>query len=391
MREKYSTLTWFPLLCFSILSFVKPASAQEVVWRHQGLGNTPNISLLMEGSKASLILLSSPFSSRVIALDPKDGSVRWEEELAERVARPGRLVADIALIATHTGSLLALDSDDGTILWRQRTEKEADFAAMTPAFVEGFVYTLTEKGVLSRFSIAGERLTKVQVDPDVEGRRADIVPMWRDNKGLSILDQAGRLRTFDLVTLDVVLDRQLTTGVGPGLGPLRCEVLGGVYSAPRDRIWTSELSGLLRASLVSNNKTIWTAKVGQPENLYSEEGRVLAVPILSPAPDQKTLLVTRHRAWAFRADTGEVLQVRDLPSPAVAPPLFDSARQTWWVITQHSLVELRWDGLSRIVDLPILETPYTAALAGDLLVIGTSDGKIYALSLAENPVLDQEL
>jgi hypothetical protein len=251
--------------------------------------------------------------------------------------------------------------------------------------IESSIYTLTERGVLSRYSLVGERVAMRDIETSFAGRRAEFVPMWRDATGLTFLDQAGRMRSFDLQTLAPLGEKHLTTAVGPGMTPLTSEVLGGVYSASTSLILSTELSGLLRCSEAATARTRWTAFVGTPDEMYSNDGRVLAVPILSLPPDQKALVVSRQRASVFAGDSGRAIAIHQLPSPAVAPPLFDLDRQTWWILTEDYLVSLRWDGQMRSVQLPLLERPYTAALAGPILVVGTYEGRIYSM-LVPDPV-----
>jgi hypothetical protein len=360
-----------------------PAIGQETVWSHPGLGQTPNLSVLLDGGKATLILVGSPFQGGVLALDPRDGSVRWISKLTERISRPGRMLSDAALFSTHTGTLVALETADGDEMWRQPAEKDHDFAAVSPMVIEGSIYTLSEQGQLCRYAVTGQRLVSRTVETAWQGQQAEFVPMWRDATGLTFLDQAGRIRSFDLSTLATLAEKRVTTAVGPGMGQLGSEVQGGVYSAALGWIWTTELSGLLRSTQVESGATRWTARVGSPESFYSRDGRALAVPILSPAPDQKVLVLTRTRASVLSADSGQVLRVHDLPSPAVAPPIFDLDRQTWWVLAEDHLVALRWDGQVRAVKLPLVERPYTAALAGNILVVGTEQGRIYAMPVPE--------
>ena len=390
-REKYSNTTWFPLFCFLLWIGFSPLSAQEVLWSHAGYGASPNVNVLMGEGEKPVILVSSPFGVKISALNPSDGAVLWETPTVDRISRPARMLTDVALLATHSGTLVALDIEDGEERWRAAPEDSQDLSAITPMFIDGSVYTLTEKGALTRYSPQGEVLARRAIEMDWRGRRAEVVPMWRDNTGLSFLDQAGRLRDFDLKTLATTEEHRITTAVGPGMGQLSSELLGGVFSVGQELIWTTELSGLLRATDTASGRTRWTVSVAGPEEMYSRDGRVLAVPILSRPPDQKALVVTQERAQLFSAETGHALRSHLLPSPAVAPPLFDMARQTWWILTEQHLVALRWDGELSTLRLPILERPYAGALAGNALILGTEDGRIYAIAMPEpvpaNPAL----
>ena len=383
-REKYSNTTWFPLFCFLLLTVFSPSSAQEVLWSDSGVGSSPNINVLMGDDRPSLILVTSPFANKILALNPTDGTTLWQVPTIDRLSRPARMLTDVALLATHSGALVALESDDGDERWRRPPEDPQDLSAITPMFIHGEIYTLTEKGVLTRYSPTGETLARKTIDTHWMGRRAEIVPMWRDNTGLSFLDQAGRLRDFDLQTLEVLSEKQVTTAVGPGMGQLGSELLGGVYSVGQQMIWTTELSGLLRASDSETGQTRWTAWVGRPEEMYSQDGRVLAVPILSRPPDQKSLVVTQTRAVIVSAETGQTVMTHQLPSAAVAPPMFDFNRQLWWVITEAHLVGIRWNGEMRATPLPLVDRPYAGALAGKTLIIATETGRVYALT-APNP------
>jgi hypothetical protein len=413
--EKYSNPTWIALFCFFLICGALPTRAQPEIWSHPGNGGSPNISVLVENKEARLILIGSPFQGGILALDPSDGSERWRTELTERLSRPGRMLSDVALFSTHTGTLVALKTADGYEMWRQASQDPLDFAAASPMVVEGSVYTLSEKGVLSRYSPTGEFLNSHTIDTDWNGRRARFVPMWRDAGGLTFLDQAGRIRSFDVTSLQPIEEKRVVTAVGPGLDLLGSEIQGGVYSASLGWVWTTELSGLLRNSRVDTGQTRWTAPLGDPSEMYSDDGRELSVPILSmpsvagsPIPAvQKLLVLTRQHATIFNPEDGGVLARHRLPAPAVAPPLFDLSRKTWWVLTATELVGLPWDGQVKSLRLPdgsgwtnprdaaaglsgglppsdeALRRPYSAALAGNLLVVGTSGGRIFAVPLPQ--------
>lgn len=379
--EKYSNTTWFPLFCFLLFAGFSPVAGQEVLWSHEGVGRSPNVNVLLGEGDPSLVLATSPFAVSILALNLSDGSVLWQVPTVDRISRPARMLTDVALLATHSGTLVALETDDGQERWRRTSEDPQDVSAITPMFIDGEIYTLTEKGALTRYSATGEVLARRKIDANWAGRRAEVVPMWRDNTGLSFLDQAGRLRDFDLKTLEMTEEKRITTAVGPGMGQLGSELLGGVFSVTQEQLWTTELSGLLRATNSKSGRSRWTAAVGRPEEMYSLDGRVLAVPILSRPPDQKALVVTREHARLFSAETGRASRAHLLPSPAVAPPIFDPNRQSWWILTENHLVALRWDGELRAVRLPILERPYAGALAGNALIVGTEDGRIYAMTI----------
>lgn len=381
--EKYSNSTWFPLFCSLLICLGNPAFAEEVLWSHSGLGANPNLSVLLDGSKPTLVLVGSPFQGGVLALDPSDGHVRWKTVLTERLSRPARMLADVALFSTHTGTLLAIDTSDGDELWRQASANPQDYTAVSPMVVEGSVYTLSEDGVLEQFSTLGERIATRRIDMAWEGRRAEFVPMWRDATGLTFLDQAGRLRSFDLSTLAMIEERRVTTAVGPGGGQLGSEILGGIYSAAQGLLWTTELSGLLRLSEVESGATRWTVPFATADDMYSEDGRALSIPILSLPPERKCLVLTKRQALVFSVEDGRLAHRYDLPSQAVAPALFDLNRRTWWVLTSDSLVAIGWGGEIRSYPLPLLEEPYSAALAGPLLIVGAADGRIYAITLPD--------
>lgn len=384
--EKYSNSTWFPLFCFFLICLNRVAVAQSEVWAHPGNGQNPNISVLMEGGKARLVLVGSPFQSGVLALDPANGKELWRARILEPISRPGRTLSDLAVFLTHTGTLIALDISDGQEIWRQRASEPLDFAAASPLVIDGSIYTLSEKGLLCRFSSHGERLESRTIDTLWEGRRADFVPMWRDSGGLTFLDQAGRIRSFDLQTLLPLEEERVTSAVGPGLGVLGSEIAGGVFSSALGLVWTSELSGLLRCSQARDGKTLWTAPLGRSQDMYSEDGRLLSVPILSLPPEQKVLVVSRGQGSLFSLEDGRSLGSRQLPSPAVTAPVFDFDRETWWVLTRDHLVAISWQGQASWVKLPLVDAPCTAVLAGDLLLIGTNQGHVYALRLPAGSV-----
>lgn len=354
-----------------------------MIWSHRGVGANPNVNVLLGEGQPSMVLLSSPFASEVVAVDLSGGEQLWRVATVDRLSRPARMLSDVALFASHAGTLIALELDDGDERWRRAANDPQDASAISPIFIDGEIYTLTEKGVLTRYSATGEVLAQRTVEADWRGRRVAFVPMWRDSTGLSFLDQAGRLRDFDLKTLETIQDKRITTAVGPGMGQLSSELLGGVFSVAQEQIWTCELSGLLRASNANTGRTLWTAAIGEPHEMYSQDGRVLSVPILSRQADQAVLVVTRSLAQVFSARRGTPLVTKALPSPAVAPPIFDFAHRTWWILSENHLIALPWVGEMESFRLPILERPYAGALAGTTVVLGTQEGRVYGLTLPE--------
>lgn len=381
MSENYSIKWWFHLLLVATICGAEPAAAQELLWSKTGFGARPHITVYQGDGGKKLVMVGSPFSTKVTALSPSDGQQRWQTDLEDNVSTPGRLVADVAFIATHGGTLLALDSNTGKMIWRRQTERLNDFAAGQPVFIEGSLYTLTQGGVLSRFSITGERIKSRRVSERIGDWIPRLVPMWRDAGNLSYLDQSGRLRTYDKESLDFLGAATVDTAAGPGRSADSSDVLAGVYRAPKDLLWTTELSGALRASSLSANNSLWVHPLGSVEDLWSEQDRLLAIPILASGEFRRVLVVTRHQAWALDSLNGEVQKKLALPAGAVAPPLYDAQHQTWWVVTEDSLLELSWDGDSRVLKLPKMEVPYAAAVAGDILVLASQGGRVYGLSL----------
>lgn len=381
-REKYSKSSFFPLFCFFfIVTTSLGCRAQEVFWASSGIGAEPVISVLSEASKAKLVLVGTPFSGGVVALDPKDGHELWRANLMDRIDQPARLFSDMVLIATCNGDLVALSIDDGKFRWRQLADKPFDSAAISPMALEGGIYTLSDLGSLAKYSLGGERLGLEAIDVKVDGTRTRFTSLWRDAQGLVFLDSAGRLRSYDQNSLAEISEKRVPTAVGPGFGLLDGEVLGGVLSAARGWIWTTELSGLLRSTVIESESTNWTAYLGSPQDMYGTDGQIVAVPVLSRPPDQEVLVVTQGFASYFSAESGKPLRRRPLPSPAVAPPIFDSNRQAWWLLTESSLVKLSWSGEMHSCLLPLPERPYRAVIAGDLMVVGTKQGRVYAMPI----------
>lgn len=373
MFEKYSKRAWIPLFCVLAIFFSRPCGAQEALWAHPGLGPQPNLSVLRDGNRPGLVVVGSPFVPGLLGLDLDRGQTRWQTTLIDRVSRPGRISKDLALFASHTGTLLALRPDDGRLLWSRTAPLARDTSATSPMLVEDSIYTLTQRGELCRLDGLGQPQASHRLNTDWNGRQAAFVPMWREASGLSFLDEAGRLRSFDRLSLQPLGAVQLETGDS--------EVLGGIYSASLGRLWTVELAGRLRSSQAHDGQSLWMAPVAESPELFSEAGRELAIPILCPPPQSRCLVVTRRVAHLWEAEGGQRLPRIPLPSAAVAPPLFDGSRRAWWVLCQDHLVAIPWQGGVRSFVLPLAETPYSAALAGDRLMVGTERGLVYAMTL----------
>lgn len=385
-REKYSKYLFLALFyAFLSLGLVLSAHAQEIGWSQPGAGRHPVLSVLLEGNLPKLLVIGSPFSGGILALDPLNGQPLWKARLTDRLAWPARLSADTAYLSTHTADLIALSTDDGRTLWRQSSTLAIDEAAASPTILENSIYLLTAQGELTRTSLTGERLNATHIDAKSGRTVLEFVPLWRDTPGLIFLDQGGRLQSYDPLTLKPISKEQITTAIGPGLGPQDSTILGGVLSSAQHGLWTTELSGLLRLSSLEQKTTVWTTPIDKAEAMYSPNGKVVAVPMLSPSSFHQVLVVSQRWATIVSAQTGQILERYPLPSPAAHPPLFDLDHKAWWLLTEDHLLELPWSGGVFVQQLPVPEPAYTAVLAGNLLIVGTESGRIYSLPLPVSP------
>jgi polyvinyl alcohol dehydrogenase (cytochrome) len=60
---------------------------------------------------------ANPEASKVVALDPRSGTIEWVHALQGHILGPVSAVPGVAFVATDTGALLALDTSTGRRLW----------------------------------------------------------------------------------------------------------------------------------------------------------------------------------------------------------------------------------------------------------------------------------
>jgi len=372
--EKYSIVWKFYLFSF-LLFLCDQAIPQEILWSTPGVGRRPALSIHGATLAEQLVVVSSPFGDRVRASNLSDGTGAWSRRLLERVPYPTLPLADAVVIQGDQGTLWAVRNEDGEDHWVIGTAEPTDYPMGPPRYREQALFTISRRGVIRKLVGTGERLSVIRPLSWGE-RRAETVPLRSNQQQLTYLDQAGRLTVYDSETLDLISMVMLNPDEATA------NVLAGAMVEDGGLAWITEFSGILRAVRPTSGQALWSARLGPVEELWSEQGELLAIPAILPWDEEFAVLIaTQRQAEIYGGANRERLSSFALPSPAVAAPEFDATNQRTWLLCSRHLVS--YDRLQgwRSFELPLAEEPFSLALADGLIVIGDLQGRIYGVSV----------
>lgn len=380
LREKYSISSWFYLFS-SFLFLLSPLQSQEVVWSDPGIGPQPEVTIFGEDGKLQSVLVSSPFASKLRALNVADGKEVWSRELLERTSYPPIALDDGLLVQGDQGTVWALGNADGEPLWQLLPKDPLDYPVGPPRYRDGAVFTVSRRGVVRKVERTGRLAASAQRDDGWDGRRAETVEFRSNQKELSYLDQSGRLTTYDPATLALLFTTRV---VPPGE---RGDVVAGALMQTGETSWTVEMPGVVRAVDTAGGEQLWRRPMAGPLSLWSEDGKLLSIPSPMTNDEAISLLVLEaQKAVVYQGQSGQILSALKLPSPATAPPVYDRETRRRWFLCHNHLINLSADLQWQIFELPIVDKPISLDVRGNWAAIGTAEGRVYALRL---PLADE--
>lgn len=384
LRENYSIRLGFYL--FSFLLFLTGAGrAQEILWSVRTETPQPGLRLTVRESGYHQVLLYGPFANQVKSLRLSDGEETWSRTFPERIPYPPLPLAESVVVQGDQGTIWALTGDAGYIMWEARASQPTDFPVAPPRFRENSIFTLSKNGRLQKFDNAGRPDAPIRHPNDWGERKAQTVPLRSSRTQLTFLDQSGRLVSYEPATL-VQTVRNLWSDGGEltrTQGQSR-EALGGALSPDRAILYATELPGLLRAYSVDDARELWARRLAAPEHLFSRHGELLAIPTLVTTETLSAIItVDRTHFTAWSSANGRPIRRFQLPSEAVTAPIYDSEAKKWWILCLEHLLSLDQNLGSKIYEIPTLDTPYSLAAHGDLVVLGSAQGRIYGIKLPE--------
>lgn len=260
--------------------------------------------------------------------------------------------------------LYALEADSGRVIWRYPTDQplDAQFRS-TPAVADGIVYigatdgnlyalSATTGNYLWSFRAQGAVLSPPTVVNDVvyfgsaDGRVYAInaktgEPIWR-----------GGFRTLDAVN--------------------------GAVAVADDVVYFISADQTVYAAAAATGMMLWRLRLNG--TLYA----------LSPVvADRNVYVVASNVLYVLQARSGRQLWARTLSDDIVAEPV--AGNGTLYVLTRDGRVwcfdntsKLLWHTKEPVFDNPVLTAP---TLAGNVLIIGTARGGIYALDASNGSIL----
>lgn len=104
--------------------------------------------VLAGGGNGDFVFSNPDPAGVVIALDRKDGSLKWKVDIGDSVLGFVATKGGTAVFTSRTGEVIALSTKDGSILWRQAISSGAP-ALAGPAFTGRYIYATSKDGYLA--------------------------------------------------------------------------------------------------------------------------------------------------------------------------------------------------------------------------------------------------
>lgn len=303
-----------------------------------GEGGSDEASLLTQPIVAGGRVFTLDAEAVLSAIDPKDGRVLWHKELNTGEDRPvfaGGIAADGDRIyaATGVGEAMAMSAADGKEIWRVRLSGPVRGA---PTIANGQMYVVT----------LDNRTVALSTD---DGRR-----LWEHqgiNEVASLLGGAAPAVSGSTV-----------------LAPYSSGELFALLAENGRVVWVENLSSIRTLNAISRLADIRGNPVIDRDLAFavSHAGRMVAIDVRTGARVWERPIGSVHMPWV----AGDYLYVLSLNGEVVAMSRRDG--------------RIRWvHSLSPFEDMQDKSSPiqYTGpVLVSDRLLVGSSDGFVYAIS-----------
>jgi outer membrane protein assembly factor BamB len=258
----------------------------------------------------------------------------------------------------------ALDAETGRVLWRYPADQplNAQFRT-TPAVAGGIVYVGATDGNLYALSAdTGKYLWSFRT------QGAILSPPTVVNEVVYFGSADGKVYAINARTGEPVWRGGFRTN----------DAVNGAVAATDDMVYFISADQTLYAAAAPSGLLLWRARL--PGTLYA----------LSPVvADRNVYVATSNVLQVLQARSGRQLWVRTLPDDIVTEPV--AGNGTVYVLTRDGRVyafdytgKLLWSTKEPVFNNPVLAPP---TLAGNVLLIGTARGGIFAVDATNGAVL----
>lgn len=260
--------------------------------------------------------------------------------------------------------LYALDAQTGRVLWRYPVDQplNAQFRT-TPAVSEGIVYVGATDGNLYALSAeTGRYLWAFRTQGAVLSHPTVV-------NGVVYFGSAdGRVYAIDAKTGESVWRSGFRTN----------DAVNGAVAVEDDMVYFISADQTLYAAAAPTGLLLWRLRL--PGTLYA----------LSPVVSERNVYVAVSNVlYVLQARSGRQLWARTLPDDIITEPI--AGNGLVYVLTRDGRVyafdntgKLLWNSKEPVFTHPVLAPP---TLAGNVLIIGTARGGIYALDATNGNVL----
>ncbi|MCS6949222.1 MAG: PQQ-binding-like beta-propeller repeat protein [bacterium] len=258
----------------------------------------------------------------------------------------------------------ALDAETGRVLWRYPVDQplNAQFRT-TPAVSEGIVYVGATDGNLYALSAeTGRYLWAFRTQGAILSHPTVV------NDVVYFGSADGRVYAVNAKTGEPIWRGGFRTN----------DAVNGAVAVEDDMVYFISADQTLYAAAAPTGLLLWRLRL--PGTLYA----------LSPVVSERNVYVVASNVlYALQARSGRQLWARTLPDDIVTEPI--AGNGLIYVLTRDGRVyafdstgKLLWNSKEPVFTHPVLAPP---TLAGNVLIIGTARGGIYALDASNGNVL----
>ena len=338
-----------------------PEGAPVLAWEEQLGGQVLTSPAVVDG-----VLYVGATDGLFRALDLLTGAELWRQEVNLAWSSP-TVAGDVVLFGTDDRQLLVLDRFSGQVM--RRIDLGA-FASGSPAVVEDLIYVATSSELSRGLAGPDDRGEILAIDLD-SGSLVWSAPLPGPSSRSVAVDDSIVVVPTEVgiaVAFDVSTGQELwrfATGARAADTPVIAD--GRVFIAGLD---LEGVRGGLWAVDIRSGRELWRYR------------RVDGQTVVAPAVDADVGVVyagsVAGDVTAHAAEDGRVLWTQPVGAEVATPPT--KAGDVLYVATNGEVVTLDAPTGDILGRFPIDAIPFSPAVAGAFLVVGTQSGHIYALS-----------
>ncbi len=297
---------------------------RDVIWSTTALAVDGDENRLVGGGVAwsNGVLYAAGSEGKILALNSRDGSLRWEKDILLPLRTAPRIAGKMILLLTADNQLLALNRSNGKLLWSHRgiSEIAVPLHSALPAVRDGVV--------LVSYS-SGELVALEQESGTV---------LWEDVIASGSFSADLRRQSH----VSPIMARGLSFGAGP-------ERIVAYETGSGRRIWERKISAKQAPWLAGNTLFVLTTN-SKIVAMRGTDGGIHWVHDLPSLEDDEPILwygpiVAGNQVWvvgnhgkliALSPQTGQQLQIISVPADIMTTPVI--ANETMFLLDKEATI-----------------------------------------------------